>query len=366
VSERTPLYDLHRELGARLVDFAGYEMPLHYGSQIEEHHRVRRAAGLFDVAHMGILDLEGPGTRALLRRLVANDVARLERDGRALYGCLLAEDGGVIDDLIVYRRGEERYRLVVNAATKDGDEEWIRAHAPPSVRIVRRHDLGLLALQGPSSPEILEHVLPGLGGGLRPFAFAEEGETFVARTGYTGEDGFEIARPADELVSFARRLLEAGAAPAGLGARDTLRLEAGLNLYGQDMDRSVTPLESNLAWTVHRADPGRDFIGRAALERQEREGVPRRLVGVLLERRAVLRHDQEVFDADGRPAGRITSGGFGPTLDRGLGLARLDAAARGPFSVLLHGRREPLLLVEPPFVRRGRPAYRPLAALSPS
>ncbi len=341
-------------------------MPLHYGSQIEEHHRVRRAAGLFDVAHMGLVDLEGPGTTALLRRLVANDVARLETSGRALYGCLLAEDGGVLDDLIVYRRGDDRYRVVVNAATKNDDEAWIRAHAPASVRVVRRDDLGLLALQGPASPEILRRVFPGPWADLRPFAFAENGEAFVARTGYTGEDGFEIALPAGALEGFARRLLAAGTHPAGLGARDTLRLEAGLNLYGQDMDRSVTPLESNLAWTVSFADPGRDFVGRAALERQEREGVRRRLVGVLLERRAVLRHDQEVLDAAGRRVGRLTSGGFGPSLDRGLGLARLDEPWSGRLHVLLHGRPEPLLLVRPPFVRRGRPAHRPLAVSSPS
>ncbi len=365
MSERTPLYDLHRELGARLVDFAGYAMPLHYGSQVEEHHLVRRSVGWFDVAHMGLLDLEGPGTTALLRRLVANDVARLEEDGRALYGCLLAEDGGVRDDLIVYRRGEDRYRLVVNAATKNDDEDWIRSEAPSTVRVLRRDDLGLLALQGPASAAILERVRPGPWRDLRPFAFVEEGDAFVARTGYTGEDGFEIALPVDALTPFARRLVGAGARPAGLGARDTLRLEAGLNLYGQDMDRSVTPLESNLAWTVSFADPTRDFVGRAALERQTREGLRRRLVGVLLERRAVLRHDQEVRDARGAVAGRLTSGGYGPTLDRGLGLARLDLPLDGPYHVLLHGRPEPLGLVRPPFVRRGQPVHKPLT-VSPS
>ena len=366
MSERTPLYDLHRELGARFVDFGGYEMPLHYGSQIEEHHEVRRAAGLFDVAHMGILDLEGPGTAAFLRRLLANDVARIERDGRALYSCLLAEDGGVLDDLIAYRRGEDRYRLVVNAATKSKDEAWIRAHAPASVRITRRDDLGLLALQGPASPTLLRRALPGPWDGLRPFAFAEERDLFVARTGYTGEDGFEIAVEASALEGLARRLLAAGARPTGLGARDTLRLEAGLNLSGQDMDPGVSPLESNLGWTVSFDDPERDFIGRTALAEEKRAGLRRRLVGVLLGRRAVLRHDQEVLDERGRPAGRLTSGGYGPSLDRGLGFARLDEPLRGPYHVLLHGRAEPLELVRLPFVRRGQPAYRPLDLSPPS
>ncbi len=270
MGQRTPLYDTHVEMGAKIVDFGGWDMPLHYGSQIEEHQRVRRAAGMFDVSHMTVVDLTGDKTRDLLRLLLANNVDKLTTPGRALYSCMLNPAGGVIDDLIVYYRDERWFRLVVNAGTTDKDLAWIgRQAAPFGVEVTPRRDLAMIAVQG---PEAREKVYAALGEALRaaterlkPFHAVAVGELFIATTGYTGEDGFEIMLPAKAAVFTWRMLHDAGVAPIGLGARDTLRLEAGMNLYGADMDESVTPLESGLEWTVAWNPPGRDFIGRAVL-----------------------------------------------------------------------------------------------------
>ncbi|MEW6690069.1 MAG: glycine cleavage system aminomethyltransferase GcvT, partial [Pseudomonadota bacterium] len=267
---RTPLYAAHRAAGAKLVEFAGWEMPLHYGSQLEEHHAVRRDAGMFDASHMLAADAEGRGARDFLRRALANDVERLRAPGKALYSCMLAEDGGVIDDLIVYRLGEERYRMVLNAATADSDLAWLESLRPDGVRLRPRRELAMLAVQGPRAREKFCAALPELRAASEPlqgFFAAEIDDAFVARTGYTGEDGLELLLPAERAGETWRRLLAAGVRPCGLGARDTLRLEAGMNLYGQDMDRGVTPLECGLAWTVALAS-ARDFVGRQALERR--------------------------------------------------------------------------------------------------
>ncbi|MBI1943405.1 MAG: glycine cleavage system aminomethyltransferase GcvT, partial [Betaproteobacteria bacterium] len=296
---RTPLFDAHRAAGAKMVEFAGWEMPLHYGSQIEEHHAVRRDSGVFDTSHMLALDVEGDGARAggngacaLLRRALANDVERLRAPGKALYSCMLAEDGGVIDDLIVYRLADERYRIVLNAATADADLAWLEALRPQGVALRPRRDLAMLAVQGPRARDRCWAALPGLRAAserLERFSSVEANGTFMARTGYTGEDGFELLLPAARAEDAWRRLLAAGVSPCGLGARDTLRLEAGMNLYGQDMDRGVTPLECGLAWTVALAGP-RAFIGREALLIR----VPaQRMLGLVLEERGgVLRAHQ--------------------------------------------------------------------------
>lgn len=358
MGHRTALHGRHREAGARLVDFAGWEMPIQYRSQIEEHHAVRRAAGAFDVSHMGVVDIEGERATPFLRQLLANDVARLETDGRALYTCLLAEDGGVLDDLIVYRRDAQHYRTVVNAATREKDLDWMRRHAGPlGVGVTDRDDLAMIAVQGPEARQRAGALLPDAvaepAAGLKPFAAAEGAGWFVSRTGYTGEDGYEVILPAEEAVAFWDALMAAGVAPCGLGARDTLRLEAGLNLYGQDMDERVTPLESGLAWTVAFDPPERDFIGRAALERQREAGVRRKLVGLVLEGRGVLRAHQAV--SDGEHEGELTSGSFAPTLGCAIGLARVPKGFGERCEVTIRGRSLPARVVRPPFVRNGKP-----------
>ncbi|MDS4031285.1 MAG: glycine cleavage system aminomethyltransferase GcvT [Candidatus Contendobacter sp.] len=358
MAKRTPLYARHAALGARLVDFGGWDMPLHYGSQLDEHHRVRRAAGLFDVSHMTIVDFAEPApTRTLLRYLLANDVDRLY-PGKALYTCLLNEAGGVIDDLIVYDRGAAGYRLVLNAATRDKDLAWITPIAERFGAAWReRDDLAMLAVQG---PEALARLEPVLGvttvaavRALKPFHALEANGLFVARTGYTGEDGVEILPPAAEAPELWDRILAVGVAPCGLGARDTLRLEAGMNLYGSDMDETTTPLVSGLGWTVAWEPVDRDFVGRAALERQRTVGVPQTFVGLVLEERGVLRGHQPVH-ADDREIGQITSGTFSPTLNRAIALARVETGVGARCQVEIRGKRLPARMVKPPFVRHGR------------
>lgn len=341
-----------------MVDFGGWDMPLHYGSQIEEHHRVRRDAGMFDVSHMAVLDLEGAGAQALLRRLLANDVARLREPGKALYSCMLNAHGGVIDDLIVYFLAHGRFRMVVNAATRDKDRAWIERQAEDfDVRVRERADTAMIAVQGPQARERALQALPPpathAAGALAPFHGAPAGDWFVARTGYTGEDGFEVILPASEAPAFWDALRAAGVAPCGLGARDTLRLEAGLNLYGADMDESTTPLESGLAWTVAWDPPERAFIGRETLEAQ-RGTDHARLVGLVLKEKGILRNHQKVR-IGGVTAGGITSGGYSPTLARAIALARLSGAGGDSCRVEIRGKLVSAQIMKPPFVRHGKP-----------
>jgi aminomethyltransferase len=351
---QTPLHPAHRAAGAKLVDFAGWDMPLHYGSQLEEHHAVRRDAGMFDTSHMLAIDVEGAGARAFLRHALANDVARLRQPGKALYSCLLNEAGGVLDDLIVYFLREDLLRVIVNAGTAEKDMRWLEGLRATGVTLRPRRDLAMIAVQGPNAREKTWRALPDLQAASAPlgaFFGAQTGDVFIARTGYTGEDGFELLVPAPQAMAIWERLAEAGVRPCGLGARDTLRLEAGMNLYGQDMDETVTPFESGLAWTVV-LDDTRDFVGKAALlsRRPERE-----LTGlVLLGRGGVLRAHQKVHAANG--AGEITSGGFSPTLEKSIALARLPAARPPGSKVQVEVRDKQLdaLVVRPPFVRRGK------------
>ena len=353
---RTPLNALHRRLGAKLVDFGGWEMPLHYGSQIEEHHRVRSDAGVFDVSHMLALDIAGAGSRDFLRYALANDVAKLECSGRALYSCLLDEHGRVLDDLIVYFVGENQYRVVVNAGTAEKDLTWfeaLRKRGPRAPDIAPRRDLCILAVQGPGARARVWHALAETREATEPlprFHAAQCGEFFVARTGYTGEDGFELIFPAARSENVWDALMRAGVPPCGLGARDTLRLEAGMNLYGQDMDETVTPAESGLAWTVDLAG-GREFVGRQAIEHEHPE---RKLVGLVLLGRGVLRAHQRVVTVHGE--GLTTSGGFAPTLGRSIGLARVPNAVDVGDTVHAEVRERLLAarVVQPPFVRNGR------------
>ena len=358
---KTPLYDTHVKQGAKIVDFGGWDMPLHYGSQIEEHHAVRRDAGMFDVSHMAIVDLTGGRVREFLRYLLANDVGRLKTFGKALYSCMLLPNGGVIDDLIVYYLSETWYRMVVNAGTRDKDLAWINRHALDfDVTAAERKDLAMIAVQGPNarrktaallSPPQQIAVLE-----LKPFFGAAFGSWFVARTGYTGEDGFEVMIPAADAADVWARLLAEDVKPAGLGARDTLRLEAGMNLYGNDMDENFHPLESGLAWTVAFEPADRDFIGREALERAQREG-GRELVGLLLEERGVLRSHQKVLIAEpqaGGLQGDVTSGTFSPTLNRSIALARVPKTSQPTVQVDIRGKLHTARIVKPPFVRHGK------------
>ncbi len=353
---KTPLYDKHLEAGAKLVDFGGWDMPVNYGSQKEEHHAVRQKAGVFDVSHMTIVDLAGARAKPFLQRLLANDVGRVTTPGKALYTCMLNEDGGVIDDLIVYFFSDTDYRMVVNAATREKDLNWIRTQAEDyDVRVTERAELSMLAVQGPEARALAapiiaeEHREAALA--LKPFNAMHAGDLFVARTGYTGEDGWEIVIPAADAPRIWDRLLAAGVAPCGLGARDTLRLEAAMNLYGNDMDETITPLEAGLGWTVAWEPADRDFIGRAALEAQ-RQSPTQRFVGLLLEDKGVLRAHQRIV-VDGVGEGEITSGGFSPTIERSIGLARVPAGDYDRVQVDIRGKLLDVRIVGTPFVRNG-------------
>ena len=362
MTEKTVLNETHRASGARMVDFGGWDMPINYGSQIEEHHAVRRDAGMFDVSHMTVVDLHGPRTREFLRHLLANSVDKLKVQGKALYSCMLNEQGGVIDDLIVYFFDEAHFRLVVNAATRAKDLAWIGQQASAfGVEVKERPDFAMIAVQGPNARarvigllhEVDRPRIEKLG---RFAAAAAQGPhgmpLFIARTGYTGEDGFEIIVPGDQAIALWQALADAGVKPAGLGARDTLRLEAGMNLYGQDMDETVSPWEANLGWTIS-LDEGRDFIGRKALEAQKAAGVPRVMVGLVLDEKGVLRHGQKVLTANGE--GEVLSGSFAPTLDKAVAFARIPAGEPGEVRVDIRGREVPVRVVKYPFVRDGKP-----------
>ena len=358
MGSKTPFYDKHVVAGARIVDFGGWDMPLHYGSQKEEHHAVRQHAGAFDVSHMTIVDLAGERVREFLQYLLANDVAKLKDYGKALYTSMLNTDGGVIDDLIVYFLGETRYRLVVNAATREKDLAWIGKQAAAfDVSVSERAELAMIAVQGPKARELVAPCIDAefreAALALKPFFGMEAGEWFVARTGYTGEDGWEIVMPAAEAHSVWDRLLAAGVAPAGLGARDTLRLEAAMNLYGSDMDETVSPLEAGLEWTVAWEPADRDFIGRSAIETLRNSPHRERFVGLLLEDKGVLRNHQKVV-VDGVGEGEITSGGFSPTIGRSIALARVPAGDYDRAQVEVRGKLLDVRIVKTPFVRNGQ------------
>jgi len=356
MTQKTILNETHRALGAKMVDFGGWDMPLNYGSQIEEHHIVRRDAGMFDVSHMTVVDLHGLRTREFLRHLLANSVDKLKVSGKALYSCMLNERGGVIDDLIVYFLTEDFFRVVVNASTRDKDLAWIEKQAKAfDVKVTERADLSMIAVQGPNARDkVLSLLSPearAKAAKIGKFVAVEGDGLFIARTGYTGEDGFEIIVPEAQAVSLWNKLMDAGVAPAGLGARDTLRLEAGMNLYGQDMDEDITPWEAGLAWTV-ALDEGRDFIGRAALEKQKNDGVKRALVGLLMDDKGVLRHGQRVVTPAGE--GEILSGGFSPTIGKSIAFARVPTGAQGTLQADIRGKLVPVRVVKYPFVRDGK------------
>ena len=354
---QTPLNAAHRAASARMVDFGGWDMPVSYGSQIEEHHAVRRDAGMFDVSHMLAVDLSGDQARAFLRYALANNVDKLAAQGKALYSCLLRPDGGILDDLIVYFLREEAFRIVVNAATADKDVAWFNAliaERGSELTLMPRRDLAMIAVQGPNARDKVWRALPesrAASESLKPFMAAELGDSFIARTGYTGEDGFEITLPAVRAAGLWNALAAAGVRPCGLGARDTLRLEAGMNLYGQDMTEADTPLECGLAWTVDLKSP-RDFVGKAALSAAP---IEQQQVGLILQGKGgVLRSHQKVLTAKG--GGEITSGTFSPTLAQSIALARVPVGVAPGETVAVEVRDKKLdaRVVKPPFVRHGK------------
>lgn len=363
--KKTILNQSHRDLGARMVPFGDWDMPVNYGSQIEEHHAVRQHAGMFDVSHMQALDLSGARVREFLRFLLANDVAKLKQAGKALYSCMLNEQGGVIDDLIVYFMQEDWFRMVVNAGTAEKDIAWINSQANDfGIDVKVRDDLAMIAVQGPEARNktivLLEKAvsteLAKSAADLKIFTAASEGDWFVGRTGYTGEDGFEVLLPQAQAVGFWQALHDAGVKPCGLGARDTLRLEAGMNLYGSDMDENVSPLEAGLAWTLAMDPQDRQFIGRTALQARKAEGSLKKFTGLILQGRGVLRDHQKLFVGENE-VGEITSGGFSPTLNKAIAFARVDADVDKDLTVDMRGKKLAVDIVKLPFARSGKACY---------
>lgn len=354
--QKTPLYATHIACHARIVDFHGWEMPLHYGSQLEEHHAVRRKAGMFDVSHMTIVDVLGAGTRQFLRKLLTNDVDKLRHTGRALYSCMCNEHGGIIDDLIVYQRAPDNYRIILNSATRDKDLIWLReAIKGFSAGLQEQHELAMIAVQGPTAiQKLLTVINPAQADAistLARFECVDVADWFFARTGYTGEDGFEIVLPQEEVESLWAALIKSGVQPCGLAARDTLRLEAGMLLYGQDMNETTSPLESGLEWTVTWEPQDRDFIGMGSLLSQKQFGIQRKFVGLTLKENAIMRSNQRVF-IDGVPSGVITSGSYSPTLECSIALARIPTTLSQNIHVEIRNKLYP--------VHTGKPRFYPI------
>jgi aminomethyltransferase len=355
---KTPLHSTHLAYGAKMVDFHGWDMPLHYGSQLNEHHFVRQDAGLFDVSHMTIVDILGAGGRQFLRKLLSNDVDQIHHNGKALYSCMCNEHGGVIDDLIVYQRGSDNYRVVLNSATRQNDINWIRAKSEGfAIGLQERPELAMIAVQGPSAIAktltVLNAAQVDAVSTIEPFESVEIENWFIARTGYTGEDGFEIILPQELVTTLWNDLINAGVKPCGLAARDTLRLEAGMLLYGQDMDETTTPLESGLEWTVKWDPQDRGFIGMGALFSQKQHGLKRKMVGLTLQDKGIMRHGQKVVIA-GHADGIITSGGYSPTLAQSIALARVPLETGNEVLVDIRGRLVLAKVGKPRFIKQGK------------
>lgn len=355
--QRTALYAKHLESGAKMVDFAGWEMPIHYGSQLQEHHQVRNDAGMFDVSHMVILDLVGAQSKAFLQYLLANNVDKLKDSGKALYSCMLTPEGTVIDDLIVYFITDTQWRIVVNAGTRAKDIAWMQKQITAfDATLTERDDLSMIAAQGPNARAKVLSMMPAdevaIVEPLKTFYGAFVNDWFIARTGYTGEDGFEMMFPNEQAPKVWDALLAAGIKPIGLGARDTLRLEAGMNLYGTDMDETTSPLISGLGWTIGWQPEDRDFIGRSALEAQKAAGISQKFVGLVLEGKGVLRSHMRVVCEGGD--GETTSGTFSPTLGVAIALARVPASCGETCEVDIRGKLHPAKVVKPVFARNGK------------
>ena len=354
--KHTPLYQAHVDAGGKMVDFGGWEMPLNYGSQIQEHHQVRNDVGMFDVSHMTTVDFKGVEAKKFLQTLIANDVDKLKTEGKALYSCMLNEAGGVVDDLIVYYQDDENYRMVINAGTTEKDIAWINAQAEGfDVTVEPKLDLAMIAVQGPNARAKVFEAMPGVedvAGDLKPFNSASLGGLFIARTGYTGEDGFEIMLPEKSAEFTWKMLMEVGVKPCGLGARDTLRLEAGMSLYGSEMNDEVSPLEAALTWTIDLTNEDRRFVGRDALEALKDKGANNTIVGLVLEGKGVIRDHQKVVTNIGE--GEVTSGTFSPTMNKAIALASVPKGSEGLCEIEMRNKMVSAKIVKPPFVRNGK------------
>jgi len=361
MENKTVLHEQHKKHGAILINFAGWQMPLHYGSQIQEHHVVRQDSGLFDVSHMLAVDITGKNAMDYLSFLLANNPQRLT-PGKALYSCMLNNDGGILDDLIVYQLSEQRYRVVINAGNRQSDLDWMRKQAQnfSLLSIIEHTELAIIAIQGPhaltKANNAFNESQQSLIKALKPFHCVEQDNWFIARTGYTGEDGLEVILPTQEAKMFWQRLIECGSKPCGLGARDTLRLEAGLNLHGSDMDATTTPLESNLAWTIAWDPNSRHFMGRQALIKQK-EKLTRKLVGLVLEEKGrILRHHQKIMTPKGE--GEITSGSYSPTLGSSIAFARIPYTHNENYcDVIMGSQYYQARIIKPPFIRKGKKTF---------
>lgn len=357
MGKKTPFYQSHLDASAKMVDFAGWDMPIHYGSQIAEHEIVRTDAGMFDVSHMTVVDVTGADARVYLSHLLANDVAKLKKHGKALYSCMLNTEGGVVDDLIVYYLADQFYRVIINSATRDKDIAWLNEQATRylSMTLTERDDVAMVAVQGPLARQKTLSLFESNRAKLEAlgrFEAAHIADYFIARTGYTGEDGFELLMPLEQAVDCWQRLLDAGVKPCGLGARDTLRLEAGMSLYGTDMDETTSPLCSGLGWTLAMSDD-RNFMGKSALVQQQQLGVKQQLVGIVLKDKGVLRNHLKVLTEKGD--GEITSGSYSPTLAKSIALARIPSGVSGEVEVEVRNKHLKAEIVQIPFARNGQP-----------
>ena len=350
---KTPLNNAHIELGAKMVNFSHWEMPISYTSLIEEHHAVRNTAGVFDVSHMSIFDFNGGDQVAFFEKIFANDIKKISNEDKAIYGALLNEEGGILDDLIIYH-ANEKFRLVSNCSTREQNRQWYEKHAVEfGVEVVERSDMGILAIQGPDAlSKILsiDGINPQVNN-LQSFGCMFDGDKLYARTGYTGEDGLEIIVPSEDINQFWDQALRLGCTPIGLGARDTLRLEAGLNLYGNDMTIENHPYESNLGWTIDMTDENRQFIGKQALLSID-QSKSQKIVGIILRDKGVLRSGYEVIHDEGK--GVVLSGSYSPTLQSSIGLARVDQGYKKDGKVMIRNKMLNIDFVSPRFIERGK------------
>ena len=350
---KTPLNKSHIELGAKMVNFSNWEMPISYSSLIEEHNAVRSTVGIFDVSHMSVFDFDGDNQVAFFEKIFANDIKKIYKDNKAIYGALLNEEGGILDDLIIYH-ANNKFRLVSNCSTREQNRQWFEKHAIEfGVKVMERSDMGILAIQGPDALNKILKIkeIDNQVNTLQSFGCMFEGDKLYARTGYTGEDGLELIVPTKDINHLWDQALELGCTPIGLGARDTLRLEAGLNLYGNDMTINNHPYESNMGWTIDMSDDSREFIGKDALLSID-QSKSQKIVGIILQDKGILRSGYEITHEQGK--GVVLSGSYSPTLQSSIGLARVDQGYKENGKVMIRNKLLNIDFVSPRFLEQGK------------
>ena len=350
---KTPLNKSHIELGAKMVNFSNWEMPISYSSLIEEHNAVRNTVGIFDVSHMSVFDFDGDNQVAFFEKIFANDIKKIYKDNKAIYGALLNEEGGILDDLIIYH-ANNKFRLVSNCSTREQNRQWFEKHAVEfGVKVMERSDMGILAIQGPDALNKILKIkeIDTQVNTLQSFGCMFEGDKLYARTGYTGEDGLELIVPTKDINHLWDQALELGCTPIGLGARDTLRLEAGLNLYGNDMTINNHPYESNMGWTIDMSDENREFIGKDALLSID-QSKSQKIVGIILQDKGILRSGYEITHEQGK--GVVLSGSYSPTLQSSIGLARVDQGYKENGKVMIRNKLLNIDFVSPRFLGQGK------------